>query len=289
MVINTNKLNLEEQEKLAAVGHFWKTWGTVLAGSTAVALLAVAGWYGYGWYQGQQAVKATALYEQVVSDASTADADKLAASLKALQDSYGSTTQTQQAELLAARVFYEKGQLDKSQAALLAAAGRKADAGLQSTAKLQLAGLLIEQQLYDEAIKQLSGSIDPAYAALAADRMGDAYALQNKRQEAIDAYTKAFNLMDAAQPYRQMVAAKLSGFGIDAHALAQAGSASAIAPASPTAAKPTAAPAPTASAAQATATSAASAVTNNAAAPATATSAATNAPASAAQAAASAR
>ena len=285
MVINTNKLNLEEQEKLAAVGHFWKTWGTVLAGSTAVALLAVAGWYGYGWYQGPQAVKATALYEQVVSDASTADADKLAASLKALQDGYGSTLQAQQAELLAARVFYEKGQLDKSQAALRAAAGRKADTGLQSTAKLQLAGLLIEQQQYDEAIKQLSGSMDPAYAALAADRMGDAYALQNKRQEAIDAYTKAFNLMDAAQPYRQMVAAKLGGFGMDAQALAQAGNASTAAPASPTTAKPAAAPASTATAstAQATAAPTASATAGNAAAPATATAASATQTAASAQ------
>ena len=64
--------------------------------------------------------------------------------------------------------------------------------------------------------------MDPAYAALAADRMGDAYALQNKRSEAIDAYTKAFNTMDATQPYRQMVASKLAGFGVDVANLAAA-------------------------------------------------------------------
>ena len=221
MVINTNKLNLQEQEKLAAVGHFWKTWGSVLAGSATVALLAVAGWYGYGWYQGQQSLKAMTLYEQVLQDASTADTDKLGLSLKAMQDSYAGTRQTQQAELLAARVFYEKGQVDKSKAALLAAAARTTDTGLQSAAKLQLANLLIEQQ-HDEAIKQLSSPMDPAYAALAADRMGDAYALQNKRSEAIDAYTKAFNTMDATQPYRQMVASKLAGFGVDVANLAAA-------------------------------------------------------------------
>ena len=227
MVINTNKLNLQEQEKLAAVGHFWKTWGSALTGSAAVALLAVAGWYGYGWYQGQQSLKAMTLYEQVLQDASTADTDRLSLSLKAMQDSYAGTRQTQQAELLAARVFYEKGQVDKSQAALLAAAARTTDTGLQSAAKLQLANLLIEQQQYDEAIKQLTSQMDPAYAALAADRMGDAYALQNKRSEAIDAYTKAFNTMDAAQPYRQMVASKLAGFGVDVANLAAATTAAA--------------------------------------------------------------
>ena len=277
MVINTNKLNLQEQEKLAAVGHFWKTWGSALTGSAAVALLAVAGWYGYGWYQGQQSLKAMTLYEQVLQDASTADTDRLSLSLKAMQDSYAGTRQTQQAELLAARVFYEKGQVDKSQAALLAAAARTTDTGLQSAAKLQLANLLIEQQQYDEAIKQLTSPMDPAYAALAADRMGDAYALQNKRSEAIDAYTKAFNTMDATQPYRQMVASKLAGFGVDVAHLAAA-------------ATTAAAPVAQANNAQATApTNAAVADTAHIAASAAAPAASAESTASAPQAAASAQ
>ena len=94
MPININKLNLDEQEQLAAVGHFWQKWGVLLLGAVVVALLAVAGWYGYGWYQGQQAVKANALYDQVLADARAADTDKLATSLKAMQSSYASTVQT---------------------------------------------------------------------------------------------------------------------------------------------------------------------------------------------------
>ena len=53
MVINVNKLNLEEQEKLAAVGHFWKTWRASLSAVAIVVLLGLASWYGYGWYQGR--------------------------------------------------------------------------------------------------------------------------------------------------------------------------------------------------------------------------------------------
>ncbi|MDO4768768.1 MAG: tetratricopeptide repeat protein [Brachymonas sp.] len=221
MVINTNKLNLEEQEKIAAVGHFWKAWGSKLVGLTIVASLTVGAVYGYHWYQGQQSIKAMNLYNQVLADARVADTDKLTASLKALQDGYPRSLPAQQAQLLAARVFYEKGQVDNSRAALLTASQGQ-DKGLQSTAKLQLAALLIEQQQYDEAIKQLSGPLDPNYTALAADRMGDAYALQNQREETIKAYTQAFNGMDAAQPYRQMVAAKLSGLGVDVASLAAA-------------------------------------------------------------------
>lgn len=275
MVINTNKLNLEEQEKLAAVGHFWKNWGGKLLGLTIVALLTVAAVFGYNWYQVQQSGKAMALYNQVLADARAADADKLASSLKAMQDNHPGAIPTQQAELLAARVFYEKGQADKSRSTLAAAAARSNDKGLQSIARLQLASLLIEQQQYDEAIKQLSGSIAPAYAALAADRMGDAYALQDKRQEAIDAYTKAFNTMEATQPYRQMIASKLLGFGVDVASLASpaANSASTAKPesatektsATPSATTPASASA-TASAPAASAPAASSAPSSNASA-----------------------
>lgn len=230
MVINVNKLNLEEQEKLAAVGHFWKTWRASLSAVAIVALLGLASWYGYGWYQGRQALKAATLYDQILVDAQSGDTDKLAASLKAMQDSYASTVQAQQASLLAARIFYEKGQLDPSRAALMAAAASNADKGIQSAARLQLAGLMIEQKQYDEAIKQLSAGMETSYTALAADRMGDIYALQGKRQEAIDAYTKAFKALEPEQPYRQMIAAKLGSYGIDAKAT--------LAPATSTASAP---------------------------------------------------
>ncbi len=232
MVINVNKLNLEEQEKLAAVGHFWKTWRASLSAVAIVALLGLASWYGYGWYQGRQALKAATLYDQILVDAQSGDTDKLAASLKAMQDSYASTVQAQQASLLAARIFYEKGQLDPSRAALMAAAASNADKGIQSAARLQLAGLMIEQKQYDEAIKQLSAGMETSYTALAADRMGDIYALQGKRQEAIDAYTKAFKALEPEQPYRQMIAAKLGSYGIDAEAT--------LAPATSTASAPSA-------------------------------------------------
>lgn len=271
MVINTNKLNLEEQEKLAAVGHFWKNWGSKLLGLTIVALLTVAAVFGYNWYQVQQSGKAMALYNQVLADARAADADKLASSLKAMQDNHPGAIPTQQAELLAARVFYEKGQADKSRSTLAAAAARSNDKGLQSIARLQLAGLLIEQQQYDEAIKQLSGSIAPAYAALAADRMGDAYALQDKRQEAIDAYTKAFNTMEATQPYRQMIASKLLGFGVDVASLASPAANSA------STAKPESATEKTSATPSATTPASASAA---ASAPATSAPAASSAPSS---------
>ena len=232
MFIKTHKLNHEEQEKLASIGHFWKTWGVALSASALAILLGFGGWNGYQWYQGKQAAKAGTLFEQVLSDAQSGDSAKLAASFKLMQESYPSTAHAQHAGMIAARVFYEQGQSDQSRAALSFVAGQSTDKGLQSAAKLQLAALMLEQKQYDEAIKLLKTDIEPAYAALPADRLGDAYALQNKGAEAISAYTKAWQDLPAEQPYRQMVAVKLGGLGVDVTAplATAAASASAAAP-----------------------------------------------------------
>ncbi|WP_213360670.1 YfgM family protein [Brachymonas denitrificans] len=215
MAIQIQNLDLEEQEQLDKLKHFWERWGNLISGVLIVALLGFAGWRGYDWYQSRQAGQASGLYDQVQANAEAGDTTKLASSLKAMQDDYKSTTYAQQANLLAAKVFFEKGQLDQARNALSAAAASSTDKGLQSLARLQLASLLTQQKQYDQAVQQLSTDIQPEFAALAADRLGDVQSLQGKNAEAIKSYTTAFKGIEAGQPYRQMIAMKLTALGVD--------------------------------------------------------------------------
>lgn len=215
MAIQIQNLDLEEQEQLDKLKHFWERWGNLISGVLIVALLGFAGWRGYDWYQSRQAGQASGLYDQVQANAEVGDTTKLASSLKAMQDDYKSTTYAQQANLLAAKVFFEKGQLDQARNALSAAAASSTDKGLQSLARLQLASLLTQQKQYDQAVQQLSTDIQPEFAALAADRLGDVQSLQGKNAEAIKSYTTAFKGIEAGQPYRQMIAMKLTALGVD--------------------------------------------------------------------------
>ncbi|MFM2324742.1 MAG: hypothetical protein RL244_1621, partial [Pseudomonadota bacterium] len=155
MAIQIQNLDLEEQEQLDKIKHFWERWGNLISGVLIVALLGFAGWRGYDWYQSRQAGQASALFDQVQANAEAGDTAKLANSLKAMQDSYKSTTYAQQANLLAAKVFFEKGQLDQARDALTAAAASGTDKGLQSLARLQLASVLTQQKQYDQAVQQL--------------------------------------------------------------------------------------------------------------------------------------
>jgi putative glutathione S-transferase len=77
------------------------------------------------------------------------------------------------------------------------------------------AGFATSQQAYDEALKQLSSGIPPEFDAAAADRRGDIYALQGKKAEAIEEYTKAYRRFDEGQEYRRIVEVKLNALGVD--------------------------------------------------------------------------
>jgi len=60
-----NHLDLEEQEQLDALKHFWTRWGTLITGLLVVVLGAFTAWNGYQYWQRTQAVKASALYDEV--------------------------------------------------------------------------------------------------------------------------------------------------------------------------------------------------------------------------------
>ena len=233
-------LDLEEQEQLDKLKHFWEKWGTLITTVVVVGLLGFASWRGYQWYESNQAVKASALYDQVQADADAGDVAKLANSLKLMLDDFASTTYAQHAALLAARVFHEKGQADQSRAALTVAAEKGADKGLQGLARLQLAQQMVEQKQFDQAQQQLQ-QVDASYAALVDDLTGDIHALQNQPPQAIEAYTKAYRALDGDPAYQQMVGIKLTSLGVDLATLAPAIAAAPASAAAPAATTPAAA------------------------------------------------
>ena len=81
--------------------------------------------------------------------------------------------------------------------------------------RLRLAGLLLDEKKYDEALKQLDGVDGGEFQALAADRRGDVLMAQGKAEEAKAAYAKAWAAMDAKVDYRRVVEAKLNVLGVD--------------------------------------------------------------------------
>jgi predicted negative regulator of RcsB-dependent stress response len=211
-------LDLEEQEQLDELKHFWNQWGNLITWFLIAVFGSFAAWNGWQWWQRSEATKASALYDEVERAAAGGDVARVEQALKDIREKFGRTTYAQHAGLLSARVFTEKGKPDAAKAALQAVAEDASDEGLQAVARLRLAALLVEAKAYDEALKQLDGR--PAeFAALAADRRGDIYNLQNRKEEAKAEYTKAWKALAADSDYRMLVEVKLTALGVDVQAL----------------------------------------------------------------------
>ena len=184
-------LDLEEQEQLDEIKHFWKKYGNLITWTAIVVFGALAAWNGWQWWQNRQATQASALFSEVDRAAQSGDLARVQRAYDDIKGQFGSTTYAQQAGLLAARVWAEKGKTEEAKAALGWVAEKASDTGYQAVARLRLAGLLADAKAYDEALKQLSSSLPKEFEALAADRRGDILQLQGKKAEARAEYTKA--------------------------------------------------------------------------------------------------
>lgn len=207
-------LDLEEQEQLAQIKHFWKTYGNLISWLLIVVLGAYAAWNGYQYWQQNQSSKASALYDEVEKAVAANDLARVERSLADMKDKFPSTHYAHQAALLAARSLYTQGKADQAKAALRWVADNAPTAALKDVAHLRLAALLWESKSPDEALKLLDAPFTPEMAGLAMVMRGDVLQAQGQSAPAIEAYQKAWKQLPANSDYRRMVKAKLSAMGV---------------------------------------------------------------------------
>jgi predicted negative regulator of RcsB-dependent stress response len=212
-------LDLEEQEQLDQLKHFWNTYGTLITTVVVLVALAFAGWNGWQYYQRNKAAGAAALYDELQRGAEGGDMARVERALADMKDKFGSTAYAQQAGLLAAKALHDKGNADASRAALTWVAEKATDPGYQAIARLRLAAELMDSKSYDEALRQLAAPVPKEFEALVADRKGDIYLAQGKREDAKAAYQQAWSAFDAGSEYRRLVEVKLNAVGVDPQTL----------------------------------------------------------------------
>ncbi|AEG92987.1 YfgM family protein [Ramlibacter tataouinensis] len=208
-------LDLEEQEQLDQLKHFWNAYGNLITWLLIAVFGSIAAWNGWQYWQRQQGLRASALYEEVERAAQAGDLARLQRGFDDVKDKFGGTLYAAQAGLLAAETFFDKGNADASKAALGWVAAESGNAGYQAVARLRLAGLLTEAKAYDQALQQLAGEFPNEFAPLAADRRGDIYNLQGKKAEARAEYARAYQGLEGRAEYRRLVEVKLASLGGD--------------------------------------------------------------------------
>jgi len=211
-----NQLDLEEQEQLDQIKHFWKRYGNAITWVLMVVMGAFASWNFYHYWQRSQAQQAAALFDEVDRAVLAADAVRMERVFSDMKDKFSGTTYAQQSGLLVARQYVKLGKPEAAKSALPWVAEQSSDAGYQSLARLRLAAISMESKLFDEALKLLNMSYPASFEALVADRKGDVFMLQGEKAKALAEYDKAYRLFDARTEYRRLVEVKLNALGVDA-------------------------------------------------------------------------
>ena len=221
-----NHLDLEEQEQLDQLKHFWNTWGTLISSLALLVFGSVAAWNGYQYWQNRQAMQAAALFDAVDVASTTGDRARMEQAFGDLRAKYSGTTQTAQAGLILAKTMLDAGNIKGAREALAWVAEKANDDGYKALASLRLSSVLMDLKELDEALKLVSGSFPAEFEAVVADRKGDILMLQGKQDQAVIEYRRAFKAFDDRVEYRRLVEVKLNALGVHPQGAAMAAAAS---------------------------------------------------------------
>lgn len=210
-----NHLDLEEQEQLDQIKHFWRQFGNPITWLLVVVLALFASWNFYNYWQRSQALQAAAMFDEVTRVISSGDQEKIGRAYADMKERFASTAYAQQAGLMVAKQYFTLGNAEAAKAALSWVADKSSDKGYQAIARLRLAGIHTENKAYDEALVLLGSPFPQEFDALVADRKGDIYTLQAKRAEAVAHYQKAYQGLEDRVEYRRLVEVKLNALGVD--------------------------------------------------------------------------
>ncbi|MCU0764558.1 MAG: tetratricopeptide repeat protein [Burkholderiaceae bacterium] len=201
--------DLEEQEQLASIKAWWERWGNLVLTTVTVVLLAIAAFNGWRWYERHEAGNAGVLYDQFVAALDGGDLARKKELAGTLIERYGRTVYAPMAALQIAKANVDAGDRAAARAQLRWVIDKSGHAELVQIARLRLAGVLLDEKAYEEALKALAGDVPEALAAAFADRRGDVLMAAGKADDARSAYREALDRAGPQHPLRPVIQLKL--------------------------------------------------------------------------------
>lgn len=183
--------------KLGVEKTFWQKHGKSILILLGGFLLAYCGVQYYFHYINKQALKASFIYDNMISHMQKQDKKEALAEANTLMQQYEKTPYARLAALLLAKLDIEQSNLEAAASHLRFAIQGEANA-IQQIAKVRLARVLAEQKNYQEALDLLTPKTPmPAYTTLFEETKGDIYLMQKNKDKARLAYQ---NAIKAAPP-----------------------------------------------------------------------------------------
>ncbi|MDE2365733.1 MAG: tetratricopeptide repeat protein [Betaproteobacteria bacterium] len=205
--------DLEEQEKIDTLKSWWKTYGTLVTVVIAVFAAGVAGVQAWNYYQKQKAEQAAELYDSVLQVQASGDPKKIGDAARLLMEGFPSSGYASRAALISARASFEGGDLQTTKSRLQWTLDNSKEDELKDLVRLRLAGILLDEKKYGEALGLLDTKHGESFDGLYADLKGDILSATGKIAEARAAYQTALAKMGVKGTYYNIVQMKLDGLG----------------------------------------------------------------------------
>lgn len=205
--------NLEDQEKIDSLKAWWDSYGTSVIVVLSVLIAGFAATQGWKIYQHQQRTQAADLYVLLQQVQESDDAVKINDAAYLLMEGYPSSGYAPRAALIAARANVDAGDIKAAKENLQWVLDNAGEEELKDLVRLRLAGLLLDEEKHDEALKLLDTRHGEAFAGLYADLKGDINVAAGRIAEAQQAYQTAINMLGTNSNYFNIVRMKLDALG----------------------------------------------------------------------------
>lgn len=190
--------------KLGVEKTFWQKYGKLISTVLVGVLLAYCGVQYYFHYLNKQALKASFIYDNMITHLQKQDKQEALEEAHVLMQHYKKTPYARLAALFLAKLEIEQSNLDSAASHLRFAIQSETDA-IQQIAKVRLARVLAEQKNYEEALNLLTPKQPvPAYTTLFEETKGDIYLMQKDKEKARLAYQNAIKAAPPGVPVTRL-------------------------------------------------------------------------------------
>jgi predicted negative regulator of RcsB-dependent stress response len=205
--------NLEEREKIDGITAWWNKYGTAITILLTAFLVTVGGMQAWKYYQQQQAQQAADLYALLQQVKASDDATKINDAAQLLTEGFPSSGYAPRAAFIAAQADVEAGNNKRAMQNLQWIIDHAKESALHDLARLRIAGILLDEKRYDEALKTLSAKHGETFVGLYLDRKGDVLVGSEKISEARLSYQAAIDKLSKNNNYYNIVQMKLDALG----------------------------------------------------------------------------
>jgi predicted negative regulator of RcsB-dependent stress response len=218
-------LDMHEQEQVDALKAWWKENGTRMIMVVVLAAIVAGAMFGWKYWQGQQQSEAFALFQDVAKQTESNDPKRVDAAAAAVVSKFGHSIYAVRAQLLAAQFNIESKNPASAAIQLQWVIENATEHSLQDVARLQLAGLRLDEKKFDDALALLNAEHPESFDSLYLGLKGDVYNAQGKKDEARAAYKQAIEKANSRGSYPATLQIKLDALGAAPEANASAAAA----------------------------------------------------------------